>query len=161
MHARLEETRRATLSVVAVACFLFALSSIALAFPFFWTQNKVVRTWPETTAVVRNSEVVEVTIGGEKLWSTRFDLSYDLGDHIVQTTVNGYRQGVKYSDVFQAALRFPTGASVIIRYNPSNPSQVRLDTDNPRRYYQIPIALATTGAVFFAISLVIFFVARS
>jgi Protein of unknown function (DUF3592) len=155
-----QSNSRVTISVFAVASFLFGVASIALAVPFFWKQSEVVRNWPATLASVRQSEVVEITQGGQKLWATRFELSFDAGGKIVVATVNGYRQAAMRERVETAASRFPNGSTTLIRYNPQNPSDIRLDTDNPRRYYQLPLALAITGAIFIVIALVLFYLAR-
>ena len=157
----MQQSSRATISVAAVACLLFGLASIALAIPFVLKQYSVVRDWPSTMASVRASEVLETTVSGTKMWVTRFELSYEVGDKIQLTTVNAYRRGNDYEIVKDAAARFPAGSQALIRYNPGNPAEVRLDTDHPRRYYQLPIALGVTGAVFAAFAFVLFFVARN
>ncbi len=156
----MQNNSRVTISVFAIASFLFGLASIALATPFFWKQYSVVRNWPAATAIVRSSEVVQITQAGQKLWATRFEFSFDANGHIVMATVNGYRQGVERSSVEEAAQRFPRGSSRVVRFNPQNPSDVRLDTDQPKRYYQLPLALTITGAVFIAISMALFYVTK-
>jgi hypothetical protein len=62
--------------------------------------------------------------------------------------------------VEEAAQRYPAGSSRVVRYNPQNPSDIRLDTDQPRRYYQLPIALGITGAIFIVIALALFYFAK-
>jgi hypothetical protein len=151
---------RATISVFAIASFLFGVASIALAIPFFVKQSAVVRNWPTAIASVRKSEIVQITQGGQKLWATRFELSFDANGQIVITTVNGYRQAALHKTVEEAAQRYPAGATRLIRYDPRNPSEVRLDTDQPRRYYQLPIALGITGIIFIAIALALFYLTK-
>jgi hypothetical protein len=151
---------RVTISVFAIASFLFGVASIALAIPFFWKQSEVVRNWPSTMANVRTSEVVQITQGGQKLWATRFDFTFEADGKIVLTTVNGYRQAAMRDRVEEAAQRYPAGSSRLVRYNPQNPSDIRLDTDQPRRYYQLPIALGITGAIFIVIALSLFYVTK-
>jgi len=155
-----EKNSRVTISVFAVAAFLFGVASIALAIPFYWKQSSVIRNWPSTMANVRSSEVVQITQGGQKLWATRFDFTFEADHKIVLATVNGYRQAAMRDRVDAAAERYPAGSTRLIRYNPQNPSDIRLDTDQPRRYYQLPIALAITGAIFIAIALALFYITK-
>lgn len=156
----MQNSTRATISIVAIACLLYGIASIALAVPFFVKQHDVVREWPSAVATVCDSSVVEVTAGGQKLWATRFELSFVTGDRIQQVIVNAYRQGSNYQEVRAAASRFSKGSDVTIRYNPVNPNDVRLDTNDPRRYYQLPLALGITGAVFIVIALALMIYVR-
>lgn len=144
----------------AVASILFGVASIAFAIPFYWKQSSVIRNWPAAQANVKRSEVVQITQGGQKLWATRFELSFEAEGKIVLSTVNGYRQAAMRDSVEAAAQRFPAGSTRLVRYDPQNPSEVRLDTDHPRRYYQLPIALVVTGAIFVAMALLLFYVTR-
>lgn len=123
-------------------------------------QSAVVRNWPTAMANVRRSEIVQITQGGQKLWATRFEMSFEADGKIVQTTVNGYRQSAVRENLEEAASHYPAGSTRLIRYDPHNPSEVRLDTDQPRRYYQLPIALGITGLIFIAISLGLFYLTK-
>jgi hypothetical protein len=154
------DDNRSMWSAGAIACLLFGLASFALAVPFFLTQYKVVSQWPEVQAHVHKSEVVEVTREGVKLYATRFELSFVTGDQLHVVTVNAYRQGSDASIVKAEADRFPYGSTVVVRYNPKNPSDIRLDTDHPRRFFQIPIALGITGLIFVISSIIVFFLLR-
>ncbi len=156
----MQSNSRVTISVFAVAALLFGVASIALAIPFYWKQSSVIRNWQGTTANVRSSEVVQITQGGQKLWATRFEFTFEADHKIVVTTVNGYRQAALRDRVEVASRRFPAGSTRFIRYNPQNPSDIRLDTDQPKRYYQLPIALALTGAIFIAIALGLFYLTK-
>jgi hypothetical protein len=155
-----QRNSRVTISVFAIACFLFGVASIALAIPFYWKQSSVIRNWQGANAIVRSSEVVQITQGGQKLWATRFEMTFEADGKIVVATVNGYRQAALRDRVEQAAQRYPAGSSHLVRYNPQNPSDIRLDTDQPRRYYQLPIALGITGAIFIAIAMALFYLTR-
>ena len=156
----MQSNTRVTISVFAIASFLFGVASMAFAVPFYWKQSAVVRNWPAAQAIVRKSEVVQITQGGQKLWATRFELSFEADGKIVLTTVNGYRQAALRDRVEAAAKRFPEGSTRLVRYDPQNAAEVRLDTDQPRRYYQLPLALAVTGAIFVVIAFVLFYVTR-
>jgi Protein of unknown function (DUF3592) len=156
----LQKNSRATISVFAIAAFLFGVASIALGIPFFIKQSAVVRNWPTAMASVRTSEIVQITQGGQKLWATRFEMNFDANGQNVVTIVNGYRQSALRDNLVEAAGRYPVGSTHLIRYDPNNPSEIRLDTDQPRRYYQLPIALAITGIIFIAISLALFYVTK-
>ena len=156
----MERNTRVTISVFAIACFLFGVASIALAIPFYWKQSSVIRNWPAAQATVRKSEVVQITQGGQKLWATRFELTFEADGKIVIATVNGYRQAAMRDRVEAAAQLYPAGSTRLVRYDPQNPSDVRLDTDHPRRYYQLPIALCITGAIFVVIALALFSITK-
>ncbi len=156
----MERNTRITISVFAIASFLFGVASIGLALPFYWKQYSVIRNWPTAMADVRSSDVVLRTQAGQKLWATRFEFSFEANGKIVLATVNGYRQASLRSTVESAAERFPAGSTRLVRYNPANPSDIRLDTDQPRRYYQLPIALVITGAIFIVIAMTLFYVTK-
>lgn len=153
---------RTALNVVATACLLFALASIALAIPFFWKQYTIVREWPEAKAIVRRSEVVELTMSGVKMYATRFEFTVPSpGSGVRVVEVNSYRQAADYAPVRNAAQRFPVGTQVVVRVNPVNPYDLRLDTDQPRRFFVLPLSLAITAIILLVSSLAIFFFARS
>lgn len=156
----MERNSKITISVFAIAAFLFGIASIALAIPFYWKQSSVIRNWPTATAQVRDSQVVQITQGGQKLWATRFEFTFEADGKIVLATVNGYRQAALKERVEAAAQLYPAGSSHLIRYNPQNPSDVRLDTDKPRRYYQLPIALTITGGIFIVIAMGLFYITK-
>lgn len=152
----MRNSSRATVGIIAAACLLFGLASIGLAIPFFVSQRKVVSTWPAAKARIKKSDVVEMTQSGQKLWATRFELSFDVGNRIYPVVVNSYTQSTRRDEVERTATRFPQGTSVLVRYNPQNPSDIRLDTDQPRRFYRIPLSLAITGAIFLVTALSLF-----
>jgi hypothetical protein len=143
-------------SAVAIACLLFGLAAIGLGVPFFLKQSRIIREWPKAEAHIHSSEVVEMTMAGTRLFATRFELSFITGDRLNVVTVNAYRQGTDREMVAAAAQRFPAGSYTVVRYNPVNPSDIRLDTDHPRRYFQIPIALGITGLIFVITAAIIF-----
>lgn len=156
----MQSSSRVTISVFAIAAFLFGVASIALGVPFFWKQNAVVRNWPQAVAQVQRSEVVQIVQGGQQLWATRFELSFEADGKPVQATVKGYRQSFTREHAEEAARRFAAGQPVIVRYDPADPTEIRLDTDQPMRYYQLPIALALTGAIFIGIAMALFYVTK-
>lgn len=139
--------------MAAVACLLFGFASIALGIPFFWKQYQVVRDWPPVRAKVVRSEIVETAAGNQKVWSTRVALEYSEGNSIHVVTLNAYRQATNRETVQEAANHFPVGKSVLVRYNPLHSTEIRLDTDNVLRYYQLPIILGATGAAFIFVAL--------
>jgi hypothetical protein len=147
-------------SAVGAACLLFGIASIALGIPFFLTEYRVVRDWPKTQGHVHKSEVVEMTSEGARVYATRFEISFVTGRQLQLVTVNAYRQGADPASVKSAAARFPEGSFVTIRYNPTNPADIRLDTDHPRRFFQIPIALGITGVIFIISSAIVFVLLR-
>ncbi|HEX8926527.1 MAG TPA: DUF3592 domain-containing protein [Terriglobales bacterium] len=150
------------MNVVATACLLFAIASIGLAIPFFWKQYTVLREWPEAKATVRRSDVVELTMSGVKMYATRFEFALPSpGSGIRIVEVNSYRQAADYGPVKSAAARFPVGKQVVVRVNPANAYDIRLDTDQPRRFFVLPLSLAITAIILFVTSVAIFFFARS
>lgn len=156
----MNENSKSMWSAVAIACLLFGVASIALGIPFFLKQHEILATWPKAKAYVHKSEVVEVTTGGDRLYATRFEMSFITGDQIQLVTVNAYRRGADRKVVQAAADRFPAGSWALVRYNPQNPSDVRLDTDHLRRFFQIPIALGITGLIFIITSGIVFLMIR-
>jgi len=153
---------RTALNLVAVACLLFALASVGLAIPFFWKQYSVLREWPEAKATVRRSEVVELTMSGAKMYATRFEFAVPSpGSGVRIVEVNSYRQAADYRPVQDAAERFPVGKVVAVRVNPANPYDLRLDSDQPRRFFVLPLSLGITALILLVTSLAVFFFARS
>ncbi len=144
----------------AIACLLFGLAAIGLGVPFFLKEYKIVRDWPAAQAHIHGSEVVEMTAAGERLYATRFELSFTTGDRLNVVTVNAYEQGTDRKTVEAAASRYPAGSYALVRYNPANPSEIRLDTDQPRRFFRIPIALGITGLIFLITSAIILVFSR-
>jgi len=152
----MDENAKSVWSLAAIACLLFGLAAVGLGVPFFLKQHAIVRDWPAVQAHIHSSEVVEMTAAGGQLYATRFELSFTTGDHLNLVTVNAYEQGTDRRMVEAAARRYPAGSYALIRYNPNNPSDIRLDTDQPRRFYRIPFALGITGLIFLVTAAIIF-----
>jgi hypothetical protein len=156
----MDDSAKSVWSLVAIACLLFGLAAVGLGVPFFLKQHAIIRDWPAAQAHIHSSEVVEMTAAGGRLFATRFELSFTTGDRLNVVTFNAYEQGADRRMVEAAANRYPAGSYALIRYNPGNPYDISLDTDQPRRFFRIPIALGITGMIFLVTAAIIFVFTR-
>ncbi|MFI5091029.1 MAG: DUF3592 domain-containing protein [Terriglobales bacterium] len=118
---------RITLRVIAVACLVFFLIGLLFAVPPFLQQMKVLRTWPSADARVVHSEVVPLhTDSGQILYDTRLVLAYQVDGRPYVSSVGSPHQSTSYERKKKQAERFPPGSRTEVRYNPDDPTDVRI-----------------------------------
>jgi hypothetical protein len=152
---------RTTLRVIAVACLVFFLIGLLFAVPPFLQQMKVLRTWPSADARVVHSEVVPLrTDSGQMLYDTRLVLAYQVDGRPYVGSVGSLHQSTSYERKKKQAERFPAGSHTEVRYNPSDPHDVRIQAGYNVHFFAVPVFICGVAAIFGMLALLFFLIAR-
>jgi len=146
-----------TLQLIGVACLIVCALFAVFSVPFFWEQIRVLQTWPVRQAEVIRSEVITTPTGHDQLYSAHIQLAYVVDGQPVTTELISF-QSHNYQETALRAAEFPVGSRHVIRYDPNQPKQARIDASWNRRFFAVP--LITLGcAIFFGLLAAGFFVA--
>jgi len=141
-------TRRSTLQVVGVACFIIGVLFAMLSIPFFWGQIRVLQSWPVRQAEVISSQVVTQPAGKhDQLYSAQIRIVYAVNGRPVTAELTSY-QSENYAETVRRAEEFPAGSRHAIRYDPNNPSQARIGAGWNRRFFAVPLITLGCGVCF-------------
>jgi len=152
---------RTTLRVVALACLIFFLIGLLFALPSFIQQLKVLRHWPAAEARVVHSEVVPLrTSSGQMLYDTLLVLSYQVDGRPYVSSIGSLHQSTHYERKKRQADRFPPGSHTEVRYNPKDPSDIRIQAGYNVHFFAVPIFISGVAAIFGVLALVLFLLAR-
>ncbi len=152
---------RTTLRVIAVACFVFFVIGLLFAVPPFIQQVKVLRHWPAAEALVVRSEVVPLpTDSGQMLYDTLLVLSYQVNGRAYVSSVNSLHQSTSYERKKKQAERFPAGSRTEVRYNPSDPGDIRIQAGYNVHFFAIPVFISGVAAIFGVLALLFFAASR-
>lgn len=152
---------RITLRVIAVACLVFFLIGLLFAVPPFLQQWKVLHTWPAADARVVYSEVVPLRIhSGQVLYDMLLVLSYQVDGRPYVSSAGSLHQSTSYARKRKQADRFPPGSRTEIRYNPSDPRDVRIQAGYNVHFFAVPIFISGVTAIFGLLALLLFMVSR-
>ena len=152
---------RITLRVIAVACLVFFLVGLLFAVPPFLQQLNVLRTWPAADAQVVHSQVVPLrTDSGQMLYDTLLVLSYQVGGHPYVSSVGSLHQSTSYERKKKQAERFPPGSRTAVRYNPSDPRDIRIQAAYSVHFFAVPVFISGVAATFGLLALLFFLISR-
>jgi len=152
---------RTTLRVIAVACLVFFLIGLLFAVPPFIEQMKVLRTWPLADARVLLSEVVPLrTDSGQMLYDTRLVLAYQVDGRPYVSSVGSLHQSTSYERKKKQAERFPTGSHTEVRYNPTDPTDVRIQAGYNVHFFAIPVFISGVAGIFGLLALLFLLISR-
>ncbi len=151
---------RTTLRVIAVANLIFFLVGLLFAVPPFIQQMKVLRTWPAAEAQVVHSDVVSLQpSSGQKLYDAVLVLSYDVNGRAYVSSIGSLHQSTNYERKKKQAERFPPGSRTDVRYNPSNPAEIRIQAGYNVHFFAIPVFISGIAAIFGVLALIFFLLA--
>jgi len=152
---------RATLRVIAVACLVFFLIGLVFAVPPFLQQWKILRTWPAADAQVIHSQVMPLsTDSGQILYDTLLVLSYQANGRPYVSSVGSLHQSTSYKRKKKQADRFAPGSHTEVRYNPSDPRDIRIQAGYNVHFFAVPIFIIGVAAIFGLLALLIFLLTR-
>jgi hypothetical protein len=152
---------RTTLRVVAVACLIFFLAGLLFAIPPFIQQMKVLRGWPAADAQVLRSEVVLLhTDSGQVLYDTLLVVAYQVDGRPYVSGVGSLHQSTHYERKKKQADRFPPGSHAEVRYNPSDPRDIRIEAGYNVHFFAIPVFISGVAGIFGLLALLFFLFSR-
>ena len=146
-NSRPTNDRRGALQLVGVACLVVCVLFAAFSIPFFWGQIRVLQSWPVRQAQVIHSDVVTTPSGYDQLYSTRIQIAFVADDRPITTELIT-SQSSNYEETARSAAEFPVGSRHAIRYDPRQPTQVRIAAGWNLRFFAVPLITLTCGAFF-------------
>lgn len=152
--------QRGGLQFFGVACLVLCLLFIIFSLPFFWTQIRVLRTWPTTQAQVLRSEVVtQPAPAHEQLYAAQLQLLYTVEGKPITVELTSF-QSKNYEETQRRAAEFTVGSRHPLRYDPRDPNQARIGAGWNARFFAAPLLLLAMGAAFAMIALGLFMAGR-
>jgi hypothetical protein len=109
-------------------------------------------TWPEADAIVTGTRVIEEKSGpsGHPLYRSQVDVRYDLhGQAVAGHAVSTYWASDR-AKAQDKLTRFVVGTHTKVRYDPSSPTDLRLDADLGFESLQMPMLAAMVGILLVA-----------
>jgi hypothetical protein len=152
--------RRGTLQLFGAACLILGVLFAVFSIPFFWGQVHVLQTWPVRQAEVVRSEVVSTPSGHDQLYSAHIQLAYVVDGQPVTAELITF-QSRNYQETVQQAAEFAVGSRHVVRYDPAQPKQARIDASWSRRFFAVPLITLGCGVFFGLLAVGLFVAARA
>ncbi len=152
--------RRGTLQLVGVACLVIFALFVILSLPLFWSQIRVLQSWPVRQAqVIRSAVVTEDAGRHEQLYSAQIQIVYVVDGRPVTAELISF-QSSNYAETARRAAEFPVGSRHAIRYDPKYPRQVRIGAGWNRRFFAVPLITLGCGLCFAVLAVGLFIAAK-
>jgi hypothetical protein len=140
--------RRGTLQLVGVACLIVFVLFAIMSIPLFWGQIRALRSWPVRQAVVIHSTVVSEPSGRhDQVYAAHIEIAYVIEGKAITTELTSF-QSSNYEQTVRRAEEFPVGSRHAIRYDPRDPTRVRIDAGWNPQFFALPLITLGCGAVF-------------
>ncbi len=160
-NTRPTNERHGVLQLIAIACLIVCVLFAIFSVPFFWGQIRVLQSWPVRQAqVIRSTVVTEPQGRHEQVYSARIQIVYVVDGQPVTTELTSF-QSSNYEQTARCAAEFPAGSRHAIRYDPTDPRQVRIDASWNRRFFAVPLITLGCGMVFGLLAAGFFVAARA
>ncbi len=135
--------------VIATAFFLFATAFLGLSAPLYWNQWKLLHTWPQVRATVVQSGVVTIKeVQGQPLYDDEYSFRFSVNDKTYSVVLRSNHPSTSYPSKAQQVARLPEGSISLLRYNPADPSDVRMRAGYNLHFFRIPVVLTAIGLGF-------------
>ncbi len=146
---------RAVLRVIASAFFLFFLGFLGISAPLYWSQYKIVRTWPAVEAEVTRSTVLALQTQSGPLHDIEVHFAFSVDSRPYVGVIHSNHLSTSRARKLKQAAEFLVGSRHLIRYNPVDPGDVRAQVGYNVHFFAVPIFISGVGAIFLVIGLVI------
>ncbi|HVP44347.1 MAG TPA: DUF3592 domain-containing protein [Terriglobales bacterium] len=146
---------RAVLRVIASAFFIFFLGFLGISAPMYWSQYKILRTWPAADAEVTSCRVLVLESPSGPLHDIEVRFAFSVIGRPYAGVIHSNHLSTSRDRKEKQAAGFPVGSHHQIRYNPADPSDVRARVGYNLHFFAVPIFVSGVGAIFLVIGLVI------
>ncbi len=147
--------------VIATAFFLFAIAFLGLAAPLYWSQWKILRTWPQARATVVQSRVItRKEVQGQPMYEDEYALGFSLNDRSYVVVLRSHRPSTDYASKARQVARLPQGSTTLLRYNPADPADVRMQAGYNIHFFRVPMVLTFIGFGFALVGGILWFLSR-
>ncbi len=144
---------RAVLRFIAIAFFLFFLGFLGISAPLYWSQYKILRTWPAVEAEVISSRVLVLQSQSGPLHDIEVHFAFSVDGRPYVGVIHSNHLSTSRARKEKQAAGFPVGSRHRLRYNPADPSDVRAQVGYNVHFFAVPIFISGVGAIFLVIGL--------
>lgn len=142
--------KRGILQFLAIASLIFCVLFVIFSAPFWWRQAWILHSWPEIQAqVIRGDVTVEPGPDHAQIYSSKIQVLYTIAGRPMTAELTSF-QSNNYQETATRAAEYGVGSRHLLRYDPAEPSQVRVGAGWNRRFFAVPLLL-TAMAAFFAL----------
>jgi hypothetical protein len=146
-----------TNAMTKLFCLIFCGVGVILLGVAGWSGNRqytIMTRWPTVEAEVVKSEVTHHQSQSSNeartsdMYTTEVVFRYTLnGEEYVTPSTTGYSSS-SYPEMKRKADAFPPGSHHVLRYNPSDPNDVRFNAGYNLGFFFLPLIMVTMGVVF-------------
>jgi hypothetical protein len=143
---------------------IFTVAGAILVSVAGWTGNQqytILKTWPTVEAEVTKSEVKTGRDSeGTTMYGTQLEFRYTVNNMEFTTPASSSYRSSSYTEMKRKANRYAPGTRHPIRYDPSNPDDVRFDAGYNFGFFFLPVLLGGLGVVFAGLGITFLYVSR-
>lgn len=142
--------------IIAVFPILFGAGFLAGAWSSASGRYNILKHWPPVDAVStqcqmsQHQEKISESHGNYHMttvYDAHIEVRYDAAGRQYTTPIEISRYASQYASIAQMADNFAPGTHHAIRYNPSNPNDIRYDVTADATFFVLPIILGAVGLV--------------
>jgi hypothetical protein len=152
------------LPLIAVANLIVCLAFLVFSTPFYWKQIHILYSWPEVQAQVTRARIVpvrsEVSADGQRFYDSEVQFQFNAAGKVHVAEVFSHRSP-NIEKVRYETNKFPVGSQRMIRYNPANISDIRVNAGYNRRFFFAPLLITGFGMIFAIFAGIFWSMARS
>jgi hypothetical protein len=139
------------LPLIAVANLVVCLAFLLFSVPFYWKQIHILYSWPEVDAQVVHARIVparsEVSADGQRYYDSDVQFQFNVAGKTHVAEVFSHRSP-NIEKVRYETNKFPVGSHRMIRYNPENITDIRVNAGYNRRFFFAPLLITGFGMIF-------------
>jgi hypothetical protein len=137
-----------------VAAILFLVVAVGLTV----REGLFLVTWPEVETTVVATRIIEEASGGtdsHPLYRPEVSVRYALNGRLQEGHAVSTYWSKDRADAEQVVAQFRTGTRPVMRYDPSNPTDLRFDAEASLDAFKVPLFSAGMGLFLFILWLVL------
>lgn len=153
IEAEPKASTRSVVRLVGIANLVICAVFLLISLPFYWTQIKILETWPKADAQVLSAEVAlvrETSSYGSRLHESHVRFLFTV-DGRAQIAEERSHRSPDIRRVRYETNKFQVGSHRTIRYNPRNHADIRVNAGLNRRFFFAPLLITGFAAIFGAI----------
>lgn len=152
---------RTFLKFLALACLLLAIACLIIAAPYYRQQYRILRTWPAVEGTVANSAIVPYAdSSGGSLYAAQLEFSYRVNDRDYAGVYEFPHLSTHYERKKKQLAPFPPGSRHPIRYNPADPTDIRIQAGYNVHFFVVPVFITGVGLIFVIVAAALYAISR-
>ena len=144
---------------------IFILIGIGLLVGAGWSghrQYTILKSWPTGEAEVEKSEVIRYRDSeGDTMYRAAIDFRYTVNGKEYSTPASSSYSSSSFNEMKRKVDTYAPGTRHPVRYNPTDPSDMRFDVGYNFGFFFLPVLLGIMGLVFTGVSVGVLYAFRS